>query len=102
MLSRARRDQCAAGVAAVKRAENSDDGEVEAENSRDATSGHLDVRRCDWNNVRMVRGGVSGLVAGTVFNTDERQELPLAGSIPVRLRHQRPGVRPLPQGASPR
>jgi hypothetical protein len=41
----------------------------------------------------MSRGGVSGLVAGTVFNTDERQDLSLAGSIPVRLRHvttQRP------------
>lgn len=72
---------------------------MKPENFRDATSGHREVRSCDWNNVRMVRGGVSGLVAGTVFNTDERQELPLAGSIPVRLRHQRPGVRPLPQGA---
>lgn len=37
----------------------------------------------------MVRGGVSGLVAGAVFNTVERQALPLAGSIPVRLRHPR-------------
>jgi hypothetical protein len=33
-----------------------------------------------------IQGGVSGLVAGTVFNTDERQMLSLAGSIPVRLR----------------
>ncbi|REF36166.1 hypothetical protein DFJ64_1566 [Thermasporomyces composti] len=36
----------------------------------------------------MPRGGVSGLVAGTVFNTDERQVLSLAGSIPVRLRYR--------------
>ena len=35
----------------------------------------------------MVRGGVSGLVAGTVFKIAERQFLSLAGSIPVRLRH---------------
>lgn len=35
----------------------------------------------------MARGGVSGLVTGTVFKIVERQELPLAGSIPVRLRH---------------
>jgi hypothetical protein len=32
------------------------------------------------------RGGVSGLVAGAVFKTVERQALSLAGSIPVRLR----------------
>jgi hypothetical protein len=35
----------------------------------------------------MVQGGVSGLVTGAVFKTDERQTLSLAGSIPVRLRH---------------
>ncbi len=34
-----------------------------------------------------MQGGVSGLVAGPVFNTGERQQLSLAGSIPVRLRH---------------
>ena len=34
----------------------------------------------------MAYGGVFGLVAGPVFNTGERQDLPLAGSIPVRLR----------------
>lgn len=34
----------------------------------------------------MARGGVPGLVAGAVFNTVERQDLSLAGSIPVRLR----------------
>jgi len=38
----------------------------------------------------MPQGGASGLVTGAVFNTVERQALPLAGSIPVRLRH---GVR---------
>jgi hypothetical protein len=32
-------------------------------------------------------GGVSGLVTGTIFKIAERQSLPLAGSIPVRLRH---------------
>jgi hypothetical protein len=37
-------------------------------------------------NVAM-RGGVFGLVAGPVFKTGERQDLSLAGSIPVRLRH---------------
>lgn len=37
--------------------------------------------------VGMVQGGVSGLVAGAVFKTVERQYLSLAGSIPVRLRH---------------
>jgi hypothetical protein len=35
----------------------------------------------------MPRGGVSGLVIGTVFKIVERQVLSLAGSIPVRLRH---------------
>jgi hypothetical protein len=35
----------------------------------------------------MIQGGVSGLVAGAVFKTVERQALSLAGSIPVRLRH---------------
>ncbi len=42
----------------------------------------------------VIRGGVSGLVAGTVFNTDERQDLSLAGSIPVRLRHSLARWRP--------
>ncbi len=37
--------------------------------------------------VAMVQGGVSGLVTGAVFKTVEGQVLPLAGSIPVRLRH---------------
>ncbi|GAQ32339.1 hypothetical protein MPS_0719 [Mycobacterium pseudoshottsii JCM 15466] len=36
----------------------------------------------------MAQGGVSGLVTGAVFKTVERQLLPLAGSIPVRLRHR--------------
>ena len=35
----------------------------------------------------MLRGGVSGLVTGAVFKIVERQDLSLAGSIPVRLRH---------------
>jgi hypothetical protein len=35
-------------------------------------------------------GGVSDLVIGTVFKIAERQNLPLAGSIPVRLRHPCP------------
>ncbi len=35
----------------------------------------------------MVQGGVSGLVTGAIFKIAERQVLPLAGSIPVRLRH---------------
>lgn len=35
----------------------------------------------------MSQGGVSGLVAGAVFKTVERWTPPLAGSIPVRLRH---------------
>lgn len=35
----------------------------------------------------MPQGGVSGLVTGPVFKTVERQDLSLAGSIPVRLRH---------------
>jgi len=35
----------------------------------------------------MVQGGVSGLVTGAGFKIVERQMLPLAGSIPVRLRH---------------
>ncbi|MCU1695852.1 MAG: hypothetical protein JWR34_1915 [Mycobacterium sp.] len=39
--------------------------------------------------IAMVQGGVSGLVTGTVFKIAERQTLPLAGSIPVRLRHVR-------------
>lgn len=38
----------------------------------------------------MVQGGVSGLVTGSVFKTVERQDLSLAGSIPVRLRHPGP------------
>lgn len=37
----------------------------------------------------MGQGGVSGLVAGTVFKIVERQVLSLAGSIPVRLRRAR-------------
>lgn len=36
----------------------------------------------------MAQRGVSGLVTGAVFKTVERQLLPLAGSIPVRLRHR--------------
>jgi hypothetical protein len=40
----------------------------------------------------MVQGGVSGLVIGAVFKTVERQTLPLAGSIPVRLRHTPSGL----------
>lgn len=32
-------------------------------------------------------GGVFGLVTGTIFKIAERQNLSLAGSIPVRLRH---------------
>lgn len=35
---------------------------------------------------RWAEGGVFGLVAGTIFKIAERQELSLAGSIPVRLR----------------
>jgi hypothetical protein len=42
--------------------------------------------------VAMVQGGVSGLVTGAVFKTVERQTLPLAGSIPVRLRHTPPDL----------
>jgi hypothetical protein len=38
----------------------------------------------------MCQGGVSGLVTGAVFKTVERQELSLAGSIPVRLRQAPP------------
>jgi len=37
--------------------------------------------------VGMAHGGVSGLVTGAIFKIVERQTLPLAGSIPVRLRH---------------
>ncbi len=36
--------------------------------------------------VSLLHGGVSGLVTGAVFNTDEAEDLGLAGSIPVRLR----------------
>jgi len=39
------------------------------------------------HDVGMDHGGVSDLVIGTVFKIAERQTLPLAGSIPVRLRH---------------
>jgi len=35
----------------------------------------------------MPHGGVSGLVAGSVFKIVERQVLSLAGSIPVRLHY---------------
>jgi len=41
----------------------------------------------------MAKGGVSGLVAGTIFKIAERQMLSLAGSIPVRLRHETRGIR---------
>jgi hypothetical protein len=40
----------------------------------------------------MPQGGVSGLVIGTVFKIVERQDLSLAGSIPVRLRLTSPLV----------
>jgi hypothetical protein len=36
---------------------------------------------------RVSHGGVLVLVGGAVFNTDEAEDLGLAGSIPVRLRH---------------
>ena len=37
--------------------------------------------------ISVIHGGVPGLVAGAVFKTVERWTPPLAGSIPVRLRH---------------
>jgi hypothetical protein len=43
--------------------------------------------------VSLAGGGVSGLVTGAVFNTVEAEDLGLAGSIPVRLRHTPPGRR---------
>lgn len=55
-----------------------------------ATSVDLAAATCAGT--RAARGGVWGLVAPAVFNTDVAEDLGQAGSIPVRLRHGRPAA----------